>query len=129
MVAYADWQCAQAPSVEEVFAFAALHPGSVLLIDTHCKEASGLTARRRRPTLLDWLPREAVLDICACCRNAHIKVALAGSLDEPEIRELMPAAPDWFAVRGAACDGMDRRAEVSKEKVRRLVDLLSQMRG
>ena len=39
LAAYADWECAQAPPVDEVFALAAEHPGSTLLIDTHCKVA------------------------------------------------------------------------------------------
>ena len=53
LVAYADWQCATGPSVEEVFELAREHAGSVMLLDTHCKDANAIS--KRRPTLLDWL--------------------------------------------------------------------------
>ena len=127
LVAYADWQCAQAPSVEDVLAVAVGQPGSVLLIDTHCKDAA--PGVKSRPTLLDWLRQGDVFDICARCRQARVKVALAGSLGEVEIRALLRAQPDWFAVRGAVCDGSDRRAEVCAEKVRKIVLLLTNRSG
>lgn len=121
LVAYADWECARAPSVEEVFALACDHAGSVLLIDTHCKDAG---PGKRRPTLLDWLPAGAIEDLCAQAREAKVKVALAGSLGVHEIRMLLPSRPAWFAVRGAACVAGDRQAVVQAEKVRELVELL-----
>src|ERR1043165_3071282 len=68
LAAYADWQCAQAPPVEDVFALAKEHPGSVLLIDTYCKETSSIS--QHRPTLLDWLPAAWVEDLCDRCRVA-----------------------------------------------------------
>lgn len=40
VAAYADWECAQAPPVADVTAFAWERPGSVLLVDTHCKDAT-----------------------------------------------------------------------------------------
>jgi uncharacterized protein (UPF0264 family) len=105
-VAYADWQCARAPSVEDVVAFTTARRGGVLLVDTHCKVAP--TRGGARPTLLDWMSRVEIEALCACCRAAHVRVALAGSLGPPEIRELLLARPDWFAVRGAACrEGRD----------------------
>lgn len=124
LVAYADWQCAEAPCVEDVFAFAAECPGSVMLVDTHCKEANNVV-RKERPTLLDWLPREWVFDLCERCRAARVKIALAGSLGIDEIRELLPARPDWFAVRGAVCAAGDRQSEVCLKKVRELASLLT----
>jgi uncharacterized protein (UPF0264 family) len=51
-------------------------------------------------------------------------VALAGSLGAEEIRQLLPARPDWFAVRGAVCEGSDRQQRVSCDRVRGLVRLL-----
>jgi uncharacterized protein (UPF0264 family) len=123
LVAYADYQCARAPSIEDVFALAREHPGSVMLVDTHCKEASNIL-RKVRPTLLDWLPGEWVVDLCGRCREAHVKIALAGSLGVAEIRALLPARPDWFAVRGAVCADGDRQGSVQAEKVRCLANLL-----
>ena len=63
LAAYADWECAQAPSVEEVFALAQEHPGSVMLLDTHCKVANNVI-NKARPTLLDWLPIAWIEDLC-----------------------------------------------------------------
>lgn len=124
-VAYADWQCARAPAIDEVFRFAAERPGSVLLLDTHCKEA----ARRGspRPTLLDWIQPAQVHELCERCRDAQVRIALAGSLGLAEIAELSAARPDWFAVRGAACEG-GRDGEVSTTKVAALVGIIDPCR-
>jgi hypothetical protein len=116
LTAYADWQCARAPAIEDVFALA--RPGGVLLVDTHCKDAG-----KSRPTLLDWLPVAWITDLCARCREARVRIALAGSLGLTEIHALADARPDWFAVRGAVCDG-DRHGTVQLDKVRQLVELL-----
>lgn len=123
-VAYADWECAQAPSVDEVFALAQEQPGSVMLIDTHCKDAS-VSLGKRRATLLDWLPIAGIEELCVRCREAQVRIALAGSLGPTEIERLLHVRPDWFAVRGAACADQDRQASVQEDKVRALVDLLA----
>ena len=123
LVAYADWQCAQAPPVADVVAFACERPGSVVLIDTHCKDAAPLSLRRR-PTLLDWLCVGDVVDVCRSCREAQVRVALAGSLGRVHIEALLPARPAWFAVRGAVCDDSDRTSTVELEKVRALTRLI-----
>jgi len=52
-----------------------------------------------------------------------VRVALAGSLGPAEIEQLLPAEPDWFAVRGAACGGQ-RLGVVDADQVRRLVELV-----
>jgi uncharacterized protein (UPF0264 family) len=95
----------------------------VLLVDTHCKDA-GVPGPPRRPTLLDWLPVEWLIEICDRCRAADVRVALAGSLGLDEIAALRVAKPAWFAVRGAACDGGSRDGVVSAERVRALVRLI-----
>jgi uncharacterized protein (UPF0264 family) len=122
LVAYADWQCAQAPPLEEVVALAEERPGGVLLIDTHCKTAPRPGAPR--PTLLDWLGADEVKAVCRHCRARGVRVALAGSIGEDEIVRLAAARPDWFAARGAVCDGGERDAAVCREKVRRLADVI-----
>jgi len=124
LVAYADWQCAQAPPVADVVAFACERPGSVVLIDTHCKDAAPLSLRRR-PTLLDWLCVGDVVDVCRSCREAQVRVALAGSLGRVHIEALLPARPAWFAVRGAVCDDSDRTSTVELEKVRALTRVIA----
>ncbi len=122
-VAYADWQWAGAPSVEDVAALACDLPGGVLLLDTFQKAPQPTTGVA--PTLLDLLPLGRVVELCGQCRAAGARVALAGSLGAPQIAELKAARPDWFAVRGAVCDGGRREAAVSAAKVRELVRLLT----
>jgi (5-formylfuran-3-yl)methyl phosphate synthase len=114
-VAYADWRCAAAPSVEHVCAFIRRH-GKLVLIDTFDKTAGA--------TLLDYLSVRQISDLCRWCHVAGIQVALAGSLSAPHIKSLKAAGPDWFGVRGAACQGGRRDAEISARKVRELAELV-----
>jgi uncharacterized protein (UPF0264 family) len=123
VVAYADWQCAEAPRLDEVVDFACARSGNVLLIDTHCKEPGKLTSDRR-PTLLDWLTPAEVNAVCQRCRAAGVRIALAGSLGVTEIEQLRGAAPAWFAVRGAVCERGHRQGEVQADRVRRLAERL-----
>jgi uncharacterized protein (UPF0264 family) len=123
IVAYADWQCAEAPPVDAVVEFACRHVGAVLLIDTCCKDASA--GLRRRPTLLDWLGLDDVLAISRCCRAAGVRLALAGSLGPAEIGKVLDVCPDWIGVRGAACDAGSRDGALRTERVQSLVSLVA----
>jgi uncharacterized protein (UPF0264 family) len=114
-VAYADWPRAQAPRPEQVCTFAAWQPAGALLLDTWGKDGS---------TLLDWMSPAEVTSLCQRCRQAGVRLALAGSLGLAEIQALKQARPDWFAVRGAVCKGRDRMATIDAEKVRQLVEML-----
>jgi uncharacterized protein (UPF0264 family) len=118
LVAYADWQCAQAPPLEDVVTRACQEPGNVLLIDTHCKGPG--KQRKNRPTLLDWLPLDEIRSVCRRCRAGGVRVALAGSLDFATIMRLRPVDPDWFAVRGAVCADGNRQGTIDAGTVRRL---------
>jgi uncharacterized protein (UPF0264 family) len=122
-VAYADWQCARAPAIDDVFALAARRRHSVLLVDTYCKDAA--RSLGRPPTLLDWLPATWIEGMCRRCRAEEVRIALAGCLGPAEIRQLSRAKPDWFAVRGAACEG-GRRGIVSAARVRELVRVIGE---
>ena len=122
VVAYADWQCARAPSLADVVTFACQKSGNVLLIDTHCKDPDSRT-KGQAPTLLDWVSCEEIVDVCAQCRSAGVRVALAGSLGRREIKRLKPARPDWLGVRGAVCEG-GRAGTVDTGLVRDLARLL-----
>jgi uncharacterized protein (UPF0264 family) len=115
-VAYADWEDAGSPPVREVCAFVRRW-GSVLLLDTFAKSAGR--------TLLDCLAVREVIHLCRWCRAADVRVALAGSLRAAHIEQLLPAAPDWFGVRGAACAEGRRDAPLSTAKVLDLVELLA----
>lgn len=123
IVAYADWQCAQAPDADEVVNYACRRPGNVLLVDTHCKDAATL-GRQRPPTLLDWLPLAWIAETCTHCREAGVRIALAGSLGYEEMEQLLPVQPDWFAVRGLVCSSADRQATLDPDNVHRLAEWL-----
>ena len=120
-VAYADWQCAGAPPLEEVIGYVVRRSPGVVLLDTCCKDAGQVGAAP--PTLLDWLRPAQIAEVCSWCRSAGVRIALAGSLGAPEVAALATTAPDWFAVRGAACD-RGRDGTVSAAKVRALVNVI-----
>jgi (5-formylfuran-3-yl)methyl phosphate synthase len=115
LVAYADWEQADSPPVDEI-AEGARHWHCGLLLDTFRKEP-GLT-------LLDWLSIKEIEDLCRQCRQAEVPIALAGSLGPEQIAALRTARPDWFAVRGAACETSNRNASIQAGKVRELAELL-----
>jgi (5-formylfuran-3-yl)methyl phosphate synthase len=114
-VAYADWVPAESPRPADVVAFASGRRSSVMLLDTFQKDGS---------TLLSWLSTDEVAALVESCRAGNVKIALAGSLGPAEIQQLLPLAPDWFAVRGAACEG-GRVGRVTADRVRALADLLN----
>jgi uncharacterized protein (UPF0264 family) len=114
-VAYADAARAAAPPVREVAAFAKQVGWDVLLMDTWHKDGS---------TLLDWLPYSEVAAVVRDCRQAGVRVALAGSLGLKQIQQLALLAPDWFAVRTAACREGRRDQPICSERVRRLVEAI-----
>jgi uncharacterized protein (UPF0264 family) len=119
--AYADWRRAAAPPLAEVVAFAQERPGSVLLLDTFDKSPA---ADRARPfTLLDWIPMRELVRLSARCREAGIRVALAGSLGPLEVAALARSGATWLAVRGAVCHG-GRGGIVCTDQVRALIELL-----
>jgi (5-formylfuran-3-yl)methyl phosphate synthase len=115
-VAYADWRRARAPAPDDVCAFVCQRQGWGLLLDTWAKD--GLT-------LLDWMSRVELDWFCRACHSIGAPIALAGSLGHSLIRTLKPTAPDWFAVRGAACHGLQRTSVIDPDKVRDLVDLIN----
>jgi (5-formylfuran-3-yl)methyl phosphate synthase len=115
LVAYADWAQADSPPVEEV-AEAARRWRCGLLVDTFGKEPGA--------TLLDWLSIPVIEDLCRQCRQAGAAIALAGSLGAEQITALHKARPEWFAVRGAACEQGRRHESVQAARVQELVKLL-----
>ncbi len=117
VVGYADWPLADAPPLEKVGNFACQRPGNVLLVDTFAKDQGR--------SLLDWLSLEEIEVLGQKCRHNGVRLALAGSLGPVEIRTLLPVGPDWFAVRGAACERSLRQARVCINRVRDLVGLLA----
>jgi uncharacterized protein (UPF0264 family) len=117
VVAYADWRCAEAPSLDDVVDFACRQPEPILLIDTGCKHAS---KAGRRATLLDWISIEELQGIIDRIHGVGGRIALAGSLSADDLPPLARLRADWIAVRGAACRDGDRLAGIDADRVRRL---------
>lgn len=113
-VAYADWVGPQAPPPSEVVNVAVKAEMPAVLFDTFLKDES---------TLLDWLSVEEIAALVRTCHAAGVKVALAGSLTAAQIERLRDVRPDWFAVRGAVCEG-GRGGAVSGQNVRALADFV-----
>jgi uncharacterized protein (UPF0264 family) len=114
VAAYADWERAQAVPPEEACDFACEAGLGAFLVDTWGKDGS---------TLLDWVSLEDLHAWRARCAAASVPMALAGNLGPETIERLLEVAPDWFAVRGAACLG-GRNGAVDADRVRCLASLL-----
>ena len=114
-VAYADWERAGAPRPEVVAEYACSESAGALLLDTWHKDGT---------TLLDWLDVDRIGQLVQRCRSAGVPAALAGALGKTQIQTLLPVAPDWFAVRGAVCQGGRRVAAIDAGRVRELVEVL-----
>ena len=95
-VVYADWPAARGPSPSVGVWLATQSPARLLLIDTHDKA---------RGSLLDHLAVEPLRELAEYARASSVRLALAGSLDQESIPALLPLAPAFFGVRGAACRG------------------------
>lgn len=95
-VAYADWEAAAAPPPTAVLQLTAEADGSLLLVDTHDKQAGNLLIHLDMPALANIARQGAA---------RGVRLALAGSLDEQAITQLSSLTPAYFGVRGAACSG------------------------
>src|SRR5262249_37790988 len=111
-VVYADRDAA-APSAEDVLAAAIEQQAAVVLVDTYGKKAGNL--------LTHWSLRQAGQFVQAVQR-AGLQVALAGSLDAPAIKRLLPLEPDYVAVRSAACVS-DRVGSLDSQRLCQLVKI------
>jgi uncharacterized protein (UPF0264 family) len=111
-VIYADWQTAQAPPPEEVLAAASAAGVDTLLIDTFDKAHGDLLAHRNLQHLAA---------LAAAARTRRMQLVLAGSLTLATIKQVLPLAPDYVAVRGAACRG-DRRGTIDVARVSLLAE-------
>ena len=113
-VIYADDRAAGAPRPRDILETGVRFGCRAVLVDTFDKSGGGL--------LDHWSPGD-VRGLIEQGRRAAVLVVLAGSLDLRSIRTLLPLRPDYFAVRGAACDG-DRAAAISAARVRALAKLV-----
>jgi uncharacterized protein (UPF0264 family) len=114
-VVYADWQSADAPEPWEVLDAALKIGCPALLIDTWDKSSG---------SLFDvWAP-EPLAGFLGAARSRGLIVVLAGSLAGGNIAAAAALAPDFVAVRTAACDG-GRHGSVCADRVLRLRAMLA----
>ena len=112
LVAYADYEHADAPEPAELVTIAdRLRPAGILL-DTCGKEGPGLTS---------LMPASALASFIDRARTAGRFVAVAGKLTRENLEWVHDAGADVAGVRGAACDG-GRCGVVTTERVRALRD-------
>jgi len=80
------------------------------------------TAIKDGKTLFDAMSVEEMGEFIADAHRAGLRVALAGSIKAEHIPVLVDLAPDIVGVRGAVCEGIDRKTRISPEKTRRFVE-------
>ncbi len=107
-VAYADAEQAGSPSVHDVLSAAITTDCSVLLIDTHSKDARSLLA---------YLSASELMAIRERTSRHGLKLALAGQITLANLPDVVPIHPDIIAVRGAVCDAGERTSTVSAKLV------------
>lgn len=106
-VTYADAQHAQAPDADTVRHHASQFGCCAMLWDTHDKT---------RGRLLDHVPIHQLEMQVAQARQSGMLIVLAGSLAIEDLATLKNLAPDFVAIRGAACMG-PRTGSVRRELV------------
>ncbi len=114
--AYGDFE--RAGTIDPTFLPKIVSDGGahVAMLDTAIKDGR---------SLLDFLDVEELRNFVEGAHSRGLSAALAGSLGMEELRLLKQIGPDVIGVRGAACDGGDRkRGRISKTRVRRLKELL-----
>jgi uncharacterized protein (UPF0264 family) len=114
-VVYADWSKARAPRPDCVLEEARRLDCRAVLIDTFEKSAGNL---------LNHWPIEDLSIFVAEIRRRAMLAVLAGSLDRDAIGRVLPLAPDYIAVRGAACQGR-REGSLDYQRVCSLVRQVS----
>lgn len=116
LVAYADFDGADAPPPAEILTLTAhLKPAGILL-DTYDKAGAGLTSLMPACTLATFVSR---------AKASGCFVALAGKLTLEDIDTVHDVGADVIGLRGAACHG-GRDGVVTSARVRALCD---QMKG
>jgi uncharacterized protein (UPF0264 family) len=118
LVAYADFDAAEAPPPDELVTAAEELDVAGMLLDTYDKRGAGLT------TLMD---AQALGAFVNRAKRPGRMVALAGRLTFEDIDTVRATASDVIGFRGAACDG-GRSGDVTCARVRALRDRLKGLR-
>ncbi len=113
-VVYADHARANAPEPNQVIVEGFQFGCRTVLVDTFDKHG---------PALLEHLSPRQIRDFVRRAREMGLLVVLAGRLDCESMVRLLPLAPDYLAVRSAACVG-GRRGSLCAARTRELVELV-----
>ncbi|MDB5343146.1 MAG: hypothetical protein JWP89_1523 [Schlesneria sp.] len=117
-VAYADFEIARSPSIDDV-ATAAIGAGCTgLLIDTFAKTGQSLS---------DLLSASQLQQLAERCRASGQFLAIAGSLKVTDLPSLCGVHADIVAIRSAACEHHDRKGTISAVKIAQFRESLTQM--
>jgi len=108
-VIYADSEAARSPAPEEIIEAAGSTDCAGVLFDTWCKAAGSLT---------EHLPIDRLASYIESIHSAGMLTAVAGSVREEHLSELLPLGADIIAVRGAVCRGVDRTGTVCGNLIR-----------
>ena len=89
--------------------------------DAQCDVVMVDTAIKDGKTLFDALSIEEIHDFIRLGHDAGLRVALAGSIKAEHASLLLKLNPDIIGVRGAVCEGVDRKTRISPEKTREFI--------
>jgi (5-formylfuran-3-yl)methyl phosphate synthase len=109
-VAYADHVKAKSIPPAEVAKFAKRYRYAAFLLDTYTKDGK---------TLLDHLSVADLTEIVQSLKRGGVKVAVGGSLKLEQLKLVLPAGPDWVAVRGGVCIGGKRTGDLDPTRVKK----------
>lgn len=90
--------------------------------DAECDAVMIDTAVKDGRTLFDALSFDRIRTFVEQGKEAGLTVALGGSLTLEHGDRLFDLDPDIIAVRGAVCEGRDRKTRISPEKTRAFVE-------
>jgi uncharacterized protein (UPF0264 family) len=115
-ILYADWHTARSPAPRELLIACREHRVDVLLVDTFDKSQGGL---------LDVWPLIELEQLVHAARDLGLMIVIGGSLTIETLPRVLPLAPDYIAVRGAACTG-GRDGPIDPQRVRALLAAINE---
>lgn len=114
--AYGDFRRAGTIDPTLLPRIASMAGADVAMLDTAVKDGMPLT---------DFLKPEELGNFIKKAHSRGLSVALAGSLGLDDLRTLKRLKPDVVGIRGAACEGGNRKkGKISEERVRMLKKIL-----
>jgi len=109
---YADYRRFDGLDPQTLVTAAAEGKADVVMLDTAIKDGQNL---------MDAMSISELNDFVTAGHQAGLLAALAGSVTVEHIRPLAEMQTDFVGVRGAVCDGADRHAAISRDKVTEFV--------